>query len=243
MGAAGEPLVHHPVVGTGAVLLGTLRRLPAPGAWLKPVVFSVSLVPFAYLLFALFSNRLGANPIEAITHETGEQAIRFLWIGLALTPLRWLLRQTWPIRLRRMIGLFAFFYVTLHILTYFVLDLQLSLRVLTEDLLERPYIMAGSVAFLILLTLAVTSPKSMARKLGRKWLALHRWVYIAATVAVVHYLWLAKGDLVEPYVYLVLLIGLLAVRLVHELKGHAPIAPGRPGSVGNEVRDGIALVQ
>lgn len=199
-------------------MLDALRRLPAPGRWLKPLVFSVSLAPFIYLVYALFTNQLGANPVEAITRDTGELTIRFLWISLALTPLRWLLRQTWPIRIRRQIGLFAFFYCCLHVLTYFALDLQLSLDALIEDLLERPYILAGFTGFVILLPLALTSPKRIARRLGRTWMALHRWVYLAATAGAVHYVWLAKGDLLEPYVYLLLLIGLLLARLRHELQ-------------------------
>lgn len=219
-------------IGRGGLLLATLRRAPAPGAWLKPAIFLVALAPFIFLVYALFTNRLGANPIEAITHETGELTIRFLWISLALTPLRWLLKQTWPVRLRRMLGLFAFFYLSLHVFTYFVLDLQLSITALGEDLLERPYILAGSVGFLILLPLAITSPRRMARRLGKRWIALHRWVYIAAAAGVVHYVWLAKGDLIEPYVYLVLLIGLLAVRLVHELKASTPAAARQAGITG-----------
>lgn len=197
--------------------LGIRAAVASRMSWqrlLKPAVFLAALSPFLYLLQSLLSGQLGPNPIDTLTDHTGTLAIRMLLISLALTPLRWILKKTWPIRLRRMLGLFAFFYATLHVAIYLVLDQQLDLAAVWSDLAERPYILAGTVAFLVLLPLAITSTKKMARRLGKHWLSLHRGVYLAGTAAVIHYVWLAKGDLREPLVYLAILIGLLSYRFV-----------------------------
>ena len=183
----------------------------------KPAVFLAALTPFLYLLWALLTGALGPNPIDSLTNQTGTLAIRMLLISLALTPLRHLLKQTWPLRYRRMLGLFAFFYASLHVSVYLVLDQQLSLHFILEDLVKRPYILAGTTAFLLLLPLAITSTRKMVKRLGRKWLLLHRGVYLASTAAVVHYVWLAKGDLLEPFVYLAILMMLFSYRLVKAL--------------------------
>jgi sulfoxide reductase heme-binding subunit YedZ len=181
--------------------------------WLKPIVFTVCLIPFAVLTVALLTNQLGPNPIEELTDETGEWALRFILIGLAMTPLRHRLKKTWPVRLRRMIGLYAFFYASVHFIIYFGLDHQLDFSALLEDLLERPYVLAGFTALMIFLPLAITSTKRMARRLGRRWQSLHRWVYLGATAAVVHYIWLARGERIEPIIYLIVLLILLLLRL------------------------------
>ena len=180
----------------------------------KPLVFVLASAPFIYMLWSLLSGKLGPNPIDSLTDQTGTVAIRVLLISLAVTPLRYLLKQTWPLRFRRMLGLFAFFYVALHVLIYAVLDQQLSIALIWDDLAERPYILAGTVSFLLLLPLAVTSTRKMVKRLGKRWLALHRAVYLAGAAAVVHYVWLAKGDLIEPFVYLWVLLLLFGVRLV-----------------------------
>ncbi len=197
-------------------------RFALPGwPWqrlLKPAVFIMALSPFIYLLHALLTGQLGPNPIDTLTDQTGTLAIRMLLISLALTPLRWVVKNTWPIRVRRMLGLFAFFYAFLHVGIYFVLDQQLDLAVLWSDLSERPFIVAGTVAFVILVPLAMTSTNKMARRLGKRWLSLHRGVYLAGTAAVVHYVWLAKGDLVEPFIYLAILLLLFAYRFVRLAK-------------------------
>jgi len=184
----------------------------------KPAVFLSALIPFIYLVWALLTGRLGPNPIDSLTDQTGTLAIRILLISLAVTPLRHILRQTWPLRFRRMLGLFAFFYAMLHVLIYTVLDQQLDIALIWEDLSERPYILAGSTAFILLVPLALTSTKAMVKRLGRRWLSLHRAVYIAGTAAVVHYVWLAKGDLIEPFIYLVILLFLFSYRLVRLMK-------------------------
>ena len=170
-----------------------------------------------YLLQALLAGDMGPNPIDTLTDQTGTLAIRMLLISLALTPLRYVLKNTWPLRFRRMVGLFAFFYAALHVSIYLLLDQQFNLSDIVADLAERPYILAGTVAFLLLLPLAATSTSKMVKRLGKRWLMLHRVVYIAASAAVIHYVWLAKGDLLEPLVYLVLLMILLGYRFVRLL--------------------------
>lgn len=188
------------------------------GKLAKPLVFLAAMTPFLFLVWALFAGELGPNPIDILTDNTGTLAIRMLLISLSLTPLRYLLKQTWPLRFRRMLGLFAFFYVTLHVSIYMVLDQQLDVSLIWDDLAERPYILAGTTAFLLLLPLAVTSTRKMVRRLGKRWVLLHRAVYLASTAAVVHYVWLAKGDLIEPFVYLGILMLLLGYRFVHVLR-------------------------
>jgi len=180
---------------------------------LKPVVFVLLFAPFIWLVYALLTNQIGANPIDAVTDFTGEWALRILLLSLAMTPLRMLFKKAWPIRLRRMIGLFAFFYVLTHLATYLVLDQQFDINAIVSDILERPYITAGTVAFLILIPLAITSTNGMMRRLGKRWLTLHRLVYVAATAAVVHYVWLTRGDQLEPIIYLLVLFVLMLFRV------------------------------
>jgi len=180
---------------------------------LKPVVFLSLSLPLLWLVYALVTNQLGANPIETITDFTGEWALRILLLSLAMTPLRMILKKPWPIRLRRMVGLFAFFYVLTHLATYLVLDQQLDLGAILSDILKRPYITAGTVALLILIPLALTSTKGMMKRLGKRWTSLHRLVYVAATAAVVHYVWLTRGDQIEPMIYLVVLFVLMLFRV------------------------------
>ncbi len=180
---------------------------------LKPVVFLLLCTPFIWLVYTLLTNQLGANPIDTITDFTGEWALRILLLSLAMTPLRMLTKKPWPIRLRRMIGLFAFFYVLTHLATYLVLDQELDIGAILSDILERPYITAGTVALLILVPLAITSTKGMMKRLGKRWTALHRLVYVAATAAIVHYVWLTRGDQLEPLIYLIVLFVLMLFRV------------------------------
>lgn len=170
-------------------------------------------LPFVYLVYAVLNNLLGANPIETITHFTGEWALRILLLSLAMTPLRMVLKKPWPIRLRRMVGLFAFFYVLLHLSTYALLDQQLDVNAIVADIIDRPYITVGFVAFVVLVPLALTSTKSMMKRLGKRWQTLHKMVYVAAFASVVHYVWLTKGDQIEPMVYLAVLLGLMLFRV------------------------------
>ena len=156
---------------------------------------------------------LGANPIEALTHVTGEWALRWLLLALAITPARRWLGWAWAAPLRRTLGLAAFAYAALHLATWLVLDQFFDLDAIVEDVLERRYITAGFAAFACLVPLAVTSTRRWMRRLGRRWSALHRLAYVAAVMAVVHFLWLTKADLAPPLAHAALLAGLLAMRL------------------------------
>jgi sulfoxide reductase heme-binding subunit YedZ len=183
------------------------------------LVVACGFLPFGILVVGAFGDRLGANPVEAITHTTGEWALRFLVATLAVTPLRRLFSWRFLAPYRRSLGLLCFFYAALHFGTYLILDLGLDPSILLEDVLERPYVSAGFTAFVLLVPLAVTSTRGMARRLGRHWKTLHRLVYLAAVCAVVHFLWLVKADLREPLVYASVLGLLLALRVGWWLRG------------------------
>ena len=183
------------------------RRLEAA------LVFGLCLLPLGLLAADALRGALGANPVEALEHRTGDWALRLLLLTLALTPLRRLGGWQWPLRRRRMLGLFAFFYASVHLVVYVVVDQFLDLAAVWEDILERPYVLAGSLAWLLLLPLALTSTRAAMRRLGRRWKRLHRLVYAAAGLAVLHYLWLVKADLREPLLYAAVLVLLLLLRL------------------------------
>jgi sulfoxide reductase heme-binding subunit YedZ len=184
----------------------------------QTLVVLAALVPAALLVSDFLRDNLGANPIEEITHRTGDWAIRLLLGALAITPLRRLTGLNPLIRFRRTLGLLAFGYASLHFLTYAILDQGLFLQegvlgYVAEDVMKRPYITVGFTAFVLLLPLAVTSTKGWIRRLGKRWTALHRLVYVAAALAALHYLWLVKGEQVAPVWYALILVGLLALRL------------------------------
>jgi sulfoxide reductase heme-binding subunit YedZ len=184
--------------------------------WTKPPVFIVALAPFAALVAGVFGwagVSLGANPIEKILDEAGLWSLRFLLLTLTVTPLRTLTGWTWLLGYRRMLGLFAFFYVALHLLTYVILDRDLDVALVVEDVVERPFITIGFTAFLLLVPLAVTSTRGWMRRLGKRWQALHRLVYAAAILGVWHYYWQVKLDTLEPTVYAVILLALFGFRL------------------------------
>ena len=186
------------------------RRVAA----IKTGLFAMALAPFTALVVAGFTDGLGANPVETITHTTGEWTLRLLLATLAITPLRHVTGWVWLTRLRRMTGLFAFFYLMLHFATYAVLDASLNLAYVVEDVADRLYITAGFAAFVMLVPLAATSTNAMVRRLGPlRWRRLHRLVYAAGICGVLHYLWLVKADLREPLVYAGILAILLAARL------------------------------
>jgi len=182
-------------------------------AVIKLLVFTLGLLPFLELLFDGINDQLGANPIETLHFGFGDWALRFLCIGLALTPIKIIAGQSWPVLFRRMMGLFAFFYASLHLLVYVVLDLSLSWAALIDEVPKSPYILAGLVTYLLLLPLALTSTQSMQKRFGRYWLVLHRLVYVAAITALVHYFWLVKKDYTQPLIYAAVMTMLLAVRI------------------------------
>jgi len=183
-------------------------------ALIKIIVFLVSLMPFALIIKASISNQLGPNPIEALHFYLGDWALRFLCISLALTPLKKIIKYSWPIRFRRMMGLFSFFYASLHFLVYISLDLSFSWDTFIDEVPQSPYILVGLFTYMLLTVLTLTSTKSMQKRLGKHWRKLHKLVYIAGISAVVHYLWLVKSDLSEPLLYAAIIIALLGFRLI-----------------------------
>jgi sulfoxide reductase heme-binding subunit YedZ len=181
---------------------------------LKPIVWIVCLSWLIQLVVAGFTAHLGANPVERITHRTGQAALVLLLAGLAITPLRRWTGVLWLIQYRRLIGLFAFFYACLHLLTYLLLDQNLNLQAMAHDVLKRPFIFIGTLAWLILLALALTSTQKAIRKLGKNWTRLHRLVYLAAAAGCIHFYWLVKRDKQEPLEYVAVLALLLGWRAV-----------------------------
>jgi len=180
----------------------------------KPLLFIVSLVPLGIILYDIWANQLGANPVEALSHRTGAWALRFLWITLAITPLRKQFGWIRLVPLRRMLGLYAFFYASLHLFVYLVLDRSMLMSEIIGDVSKRPYIMVGFAVFLMLVPLAATSNSRMIRKLGGlRWKRLHRLVYPAAIGANIHFFWLVKSDIREPLLYSVILLILFWYRL------------------------------
>ena len=204
-------------------------RLSLVRTGLKPAVFVLGLAPAALLARGAVSGTLGANPLEAVTHGTGDWALRFLLITLAVTPLRALTGWNPLALFRRMLGLFAFFYATLHLLTYLWFDRMFSVSAMLSDVPRRPFIAVGLAAFGSLVPLAATSTAGMIRRLGgRRWRALHRLAYAAAVLGVVHYWWLVKADTTSPRRYAVLLAGLLAARVIVALRRGGPFVRQRP---------------
>jgi sulfoxide reductase heme-binding subunit YedZ len=187
----------------------------------KPAVFVLALLPLLWLTFRGLTGRLSANPIEDITLTTGIWALRWLLVTLAITPLRRVTGWQRIIQFRRMFGLFAFFYATLHLLTYLVLDQGLAFEFILPDIVKRPYITAGMIAFTLMVPLAVTSTKGWIRRLGRKWQLLHRLVYLSAVAASLHFLWKVKVAIGEPVYYAVILGSLLAFRVLWRFRPNA----------------------
>lgn len=204
--ATSAPPASPRPAGPGPALLA---RAAGPALWV------LCLAPLALLAWRFFTDRLGANPVEFLTHRTGFWALVLLLCTLAVTPLRRLTRQAWLIRLRRPLGLFAFFYALLHVAIWIGLDRFFDWTTMLEDILERPYITAGAVAVLLLVPLAVTSTRGWIRRLGARWQLLHRLVYPAAAAAVLHFFWkrAPKLDIFEPLLFAAILALLLLARV------------------------------
>ena len=182
--------------------------------YFKPVVFLACLLPLARLAWLGFHSGLGANPIEFITHSTGDWTLTFLLVTLSVTPLRRVTRQYWLVRFRRMLGLFAFFYGFLHLMTYVWLDKFFDVHEMLHDIAKRKFITAGMTAFTLMIPLALTSSQWAIRKLGKRWQTLHRVIYFSAAAGVIHYIWLVKADLKKPLEYAAVLGALLLYRIV-----------------------------
>jgi sulfoxide reductase heme-binding subunit YedZ len=193
------------------------RKVPLP--WLKPGVFVGALVPLGGLALQLLRGTLGADPVAIGLNRLGLLALVLLLASLACTPAKLVFGWTWPIRLRRMLGLFAFFYASLHLITYVAIDQRFDWAVLWADVTQRKFMVVGFGAFLLLLPLALTSTDGSVRRLGyRRWKALHRLAYLAAVLAVVHFLWRVKLDIREPLLYALVLSALLLVRVVDAVR-------------------------
>src|SRR6266699_5632344 len=183
--------------------------------YLKPAIFLACLAPLANLVWNALHAQLGANPIEKITHTTGDCTLTFLLITLSISPLRKLTRQYWLIGLRRMLGLFAFFYGSLHLMTYVWLDKFFDVHAMLHDIAKRRFITAGMTAWSLMLPLALTSTTGWIRRLGgKRWQKLHRLIYFSAAAGVIHFIWLVKADLRRPLTYGAVLAVLLAYRLI-----------------------------
>lgn len=200
-------------------------QLPEPffSRLFKPLVFVCALIPAFLMIWGIWQDSLGANPIEAVTRSTGDWALRFLLLTLSLSTLRRLIGWTQGIRLRRMLGLFAFFYASIHLILYLWLDQFFDWESIGRDILKRPFITVGMLAFLMLLPLALTSPKVMLRRLGRHWKTVHALIYPLSILAVLHFWWMkdAKSDTSEPLIYAIILAALLAERLYQRFKAKA----------------------
>lgn len=195
------------------------RPLMHPAA--KPVLFVIALLPFCWLLFAAINNQLGANPAEALLRATGDWTLRFLCIVLALTPLRVITRTPALARFRRMLGLFTYFYVLLHLLSYSWFDMGFVLGDIIKDIPKRPFILVGFTAFLLLTALALTSFNRVIKAMGAKrWQRLHKAVYLVAGLALLHFFWMraGKNDFAEVFVYAGIIAALLGWRVVFYIK-------------------------
>ncbi len=191
------------------------RRSTFVRRYVKPALLLVCAIPFLQLLFGAFGIAgagLGTNPVETVQDVTGQWGLRFLVITLAVTPLRDWFDAPWLIQLRRMLGLYAFFYVLLHFLTWLFLDQGLFWALILEDIAKRPYITLGFLAFLLLIPLAATSTNAMMRRLGKRWKTLHRAIYVITLLGVWHYWWQVKADFREPAIYLAITLVLLGWR-------------------------------
>jgi sulfoxide reductase heme-binding subunit YedZ len=188
---------------------------------IKAIVFALSLLPFARLVWGGFTDQLGANPIEFITWSSGDWTLYFLCITLAVTPLRRLSGWNWLVRLRRMLGLFAFFYASLHFTAFFWFDHFFDVQEMLKDVAKRPFILVGFIAFVLLIPLALTSTNRMVKRLGAKrWQWLHRLIYVIAPLGILHFWWMKAGkhNFEQPVIFGVIVAALLLLRLIWMLK-------------------------
>jgi methionine sulfoxide reductase heme-binding subunit len=189
----------------------------------KVIVWLLAFIPLVRLIWLGFTNKLGANPIEFIEHSTGTWALVFLLLSLSMTPIRLLTGQVWQIQLRRLLGLWMFFYASLHIITYVWLDFSFLFDEMLDDVFKHPRILVGFAAFVLTIPLALTSNSFMMKKLKTKWKALHKTVYLVALLAVLHFLLLVKRDLTEPIYYAIVLAILLGIRVFFYFKNRKTV--------------------
>lgn len=193
---------------------------------IKPIIFVAALIPLSILIWNATHNNLGVDPAKALVDFLGLWALHFLWITLAITPLRHVTKWSWLLRLRRMLGLYALFYASLHVMGYVIFLLELQWSTLGDDILKRPYIMVGFAAFVLLLPLGLTSFNYAMKKLGKNWQRLHQLIYVIAILVALHFLWVARSNIGEQVFYITVLGLLLGVRIRtvinkrHELARH-----------------------
>jgi len=181
--------------------------------YFKSVIFFLSSIPFIIIIAKIFLDQLGPEPIKEITHHTGEWTLLFLVFTLSMSPLKRFTNLNIWISIRRMLGLFAFFYASLHMFTYVGLDYQFDLSAISKDILTKKFIFVGFVAWFLMIPLALTSSKKMMSVLRKNWKKLHRLIYLISILGVIHFLWLVKKDLTEPLIYLLIIIILLILRI------------------------------
>jgi sulfoxide reductase heme-binding subunit YedZ len=181
--------------------------------YFRSSVFLLSTIPFIIITYKIFLNKLGPEPIKEITHHTGEWTLLFLIFTLAMSPLKQITNMNIWISVRRMLGLFAFFYASLHMLTYVGLDYRFDINEISKDILTKRFIFVGFAAWLLLVPLALTSSKKMMSVLKQYWKKLHRLIYLIALLGVTHFIWLVKKDVTEPLIYLLIILFLLAFRI------------------------------
>ena len=223
-----RPIEARPRVAAASTRPTAVTSLAQPSrrvvAVVRAVVFAAALLPLLRLVALGYADALGANPVEFVTRSTGTWTLVMLCLTLSVTPLRRLLGWPWLLRLRRMLGLYAFFYGTLHFTTWLWLDQWFDLSSMIADVVERPFVTVGFTAFVLMLPLAATSTQSMMRRLGRRWQELHRLVYAIAVLGVLHFWWhkAGKNDLAEPLVYAGVVAVLLGFRALWPLTRRAP---------------------
>ena len=181
--------------------------------YFKPSVFILSTVPFVIITYKIFLNKLGPEPIKEITHHTGEWTLLFIIFTLAMSPLKQITNMNIWISIRRMLGLFVFFYASLHMLTYVGLDYRFDINEISKDILTKRFIFVGFAAWLLLVPLALTSSKKMMKIFKQYWKKIHRLIYLIALLGVTHFIWLVKKDITEPLIYLLIILFLLAFRV------------------------------
>ena len=187
--------------------------------YFRSSVFLLSTIPFIVITYKIFLNKLGPEPIKEITHHTGEWTLLFLIFTLAMSPLKQITNMNIWISVRRMLGLFAFFYASLHMLTYVGLDYRFDMNEISKDILTKRFIFVGFAAWLLLVPLALTSSKKMMSILKQYWKKLHRLIYLIALLGVIHFIWLVKKDVTEPLIYLLIILFLLGFRLKFQKTG------------------------
>lgn len=196
--------------------------------FIKSFVFIVCLLPMIRLIWLGVQDQLSANPVEFVERSTGFWTLFILLSTLSLTPIRIISGRAWQLQLRRMLGLFMFFYACLHITTYLWLDYSFDWIAIVKDIIKHPYVLVGFSAFILTLPLAITSNTKMIKLLRERWKQLHQLVYPIAILGVVHFWWLVKKDITEPFIYAIILTVLLAIRIYHKANSHKPKSANAP---------------